>query len=317
MNAKATSFWAKLALFSAALIWGSSFFMVKNTVDAIPPNFLLAIRFTAAFLILSAVFCKKWKQFTWDYLFRGAIVGFCLFLAYCSQTVGITDTTPGKNAFLTAIYCVIVPFLFWAVDHRRPDLYQCAAAVLCIGGIGLVSLDGNFSIRMGDALTLLGGFFYAAHMVAVAKVCQNRDPILITILQFGFAGLFSWIVTLLFEPFPSALPDWETMGSIGYLAVFCTAGALLLQNIGQAHTHPAPAAILLSLESVFGVFFSVLIYHEELTGQLMLGFLLIFVAVLVSETKLSFLKKKSQKKPPRQETFSQQIPSEEKEAVSK
>lgn len=234
-------------------------------------------------------------------------------MAYCSQTVGITDTTPGKNAFLTAIYCVIVPFLFWAVDHRRPNLYQFAAAVLCIGGIGLVSLDGNFSIRMGDALTLLGGFFYAAHMVAVAKVCQNRDPILITILQFGFAGLFSWIVTLLFEPLPSALPDLETMGSIGYLAVFCTAGALLLQNIGQAYTHPAPAAILLSLESVFGVFFSVLIYHEELTGQLMLGFLLIFVAVLVSETKLSFLKKK----PLRQETFSQQIPSEGKEAVSK
>ena len=317
MNAKATAFWAKLALFSAALIWGSSFFMVKNTVDAIPPNFLLAIRFTAACLILSVVFYKKWRQFTWDYLLRGAIIGLCLFLAYCSQTIGITDTTPGKNAFLTAIYCVIVPFLFWAVDHRKPDLYQFAAAVLCIGGIGLVSLDRSFSIRMGDALTLLGGFFYAAHMVAVAKVCQNRDPILITILQFGFAGLFSWIVALLFEPLPSALPDWETLGSIGYLAVFCTAGALLLQNIGQAHTHPAPAAILLSLESVFGVFFSVLIYHEELTGQLILGFLLIFIAVLVSETKLSFLKKGPQKNASSQEVSLQQTRSEQKGGISK
>ena len=313
MNAKATSFLAKLALFSAALIWGSSFFMVKNTVESIPPTFLLAVRFTVAALLLSAVFWKKWKQFSWDYLLRGGIVGFCLFLAYCSQTIGITDTTPGKNAFLTAVYCVIVPFLFWAVDRKKPDWYQFFAAVLCIGGIGLVSLEGSFSIRMGDSLTLLGGFFYAAHMVAVAKVCRDRDPILITILQFGFAGLFSWIVTLLFEPFPTALPDWETLGSIGYLAVFCTAGALLLQNVGQAHTHPASAAILLSLESVFGVFFSVLIYHEALTGKLLAGFCLIFFAVLVSETKLSFLRRGSRLREKEAEELS--APIQEKEEV--
>ena len=61
-----------------------------------------------------------------------------LFLAYYTQTVGITDTTPGKNAFLTAVYCVLVPFLFWAVDKARPDKFNIIAAVLCIAGIGLV-----------------------------------------------------------------------------------------------------------------------------------------------------------------------------------
>ena len=289
MKPSAVSFFAKLSLFAAALIWGSSFFMVKDTVEAVPPNFLLAIRFSLACLILAGVFYKKWKLMSWDYLRRGALVGFCLFLAYCSQTIGITDTTPGKNAFLTAVYCVIVPFLFWAVDKKRPDRYQFSAAVLCIVGIGLVSLQGSLTISMGDSLTLLGGFFYAVHIVAVAKVCRDRDPILITILQFGFAGLFSWVVTLLLEPFPTALPDWDTLFSMGYLVVFCTAGALLLQNIGQAHTHPAAASILLSLESVFGVAFSVAVYGEELAGELVAGFLLIFLAVIVSETKLSFL----------------------------
>lgn len=287
---KKIQIFARLALFSAALIWGISFFIVKDTTNAIPPNFLLALRFTIACIALAVIFHKKLKLLDREYMVSGAVIGFCLFLAYSSQTIGITDTTPGKNAFLTAVYCVIVPFLFWAVNKTKPDRYNVIAAVLCLTGIGFVSLTEGFSMRMGDALTLLGGFFYALHMVMVAKLAHDKDPVLISILQFGYAAVFSWIVTLIFETPPQSI-SMSTMGSVLFLALGCTALGLSFQNFGQKYTHPAAASIILSLESVFGVFFSVLLYGEKMTVRLVIGFALIFVAVIVSETKLSFLKK--------------------------
>lgn len=290
-NRKKTETAARLALFCAALIWGSSFFIVKDTTDQIPPNFLLAVRFTIGCLALALIFHKRLGTLNREYLWKGAVAGLCLFAAYSSQTIGITDTTPGKNAFLTAVYCIIVPFLFWAVDKKRPDRYHIIAAVLCLAGIGLVSLTQGLTIRMGDSLTLLGGFFFAVHMVALARISKDKDPVLIAILQFGWAALCSWGATLLFEPRPETFTK-GTVGAILFLSLGCTALALSLQIFGQKYTHPAAASIILSLESVFGVVFSVLLYGEKLTGQLAAGFVLIFAAILISETKLGFLRKR-------------------------
>lgn len=279
---------AKLALFGAALIWGSSFLVVKNSMDFMQPHILLGFRFTIGCILLCILFVKRLKKLNLEYFIRGGISGLFLFTAYSLQTIGITDTTPGKNAFLTTIYCVLVPFFYWLIDKKKPDIFNYIAAVLTITGIGLVSLKSDFSIRMGDTLTLASGIFYAAHMVAISKFSQKRDPVLLTILQFGFSAIFSWIVAIIYEDFPR---EWTatTIGSLLYLAVFATAVALLLQNIGQKYTKPAPAAIIMSLESVFGVIFSVLFYHEEISLPLFIGFLLIFLAVIISETKLSFL----------------------------
>lgn len=279
---------AKLALFIATLIWGSSFLVVKNSMDVMQPHMLLAFRFTIGGLLLCIFFHKRLKKLNREYFVKGGILGTLLFIAYSLQTIGITDTTPGKNAFLTAIYCVLVPFFFWMVDKKRPDRFNIIAAFISIVGIGLVSLNGDLTIRMGDGLTLVSGVFYAIHIVAVAKFSGKRDPILLTILQFGYAAIYSWFIGLIFEDIPT---NWSADSIIGlvYLAVFATAIALLLQNVGQKYTHPAPAAIIMSLESVFGVLFSVMFYHEVITTRLFIGFCFIFVAIIISETKLSFL----------------------------
>lgn len=287
MNRK-YSIGAKGSLFGATLIWGSSFLIVKNSMDVMQPHMLLAFRFTIACILLCIIFHKRLKKLSKDYFVKGAILGTFLFTAYSLQTLGITDTTPGKNAFLTAIYCVLVPFLYWLVDKKKPDYYNVSAALISIIGIGLVSLNGELNIRMGDALTLAGGVMYAGHIVAVAKISGKRDPILLTLVQFGYAAIYSWVIGLLFEDFPT---KWtlNSVSELMYLAVFATAVALLFQIIGQKYTHPAPAAIIMSLESVFGVLFSVLFYHEVITLRLFVGFCFIFFAVLLSETKLSFL----------------------------
>ena len=284
---------AKPMLFAAALIWGTSFFIMKNALDSLPVYALLAIRFTAGAILLSIVCFKKWKNFTVDYLWRGAVVGGFLFTAYTVQTFGLSLTTPSKNAFLTAVYCVLVPFFTWMVVHRRPDRYNIAAAVLCVAGVGLVSLNEALNINVGDLLTLLCAVFYAAHIVAVEKLSPGKDIYLITVFQFAFAALYSWIFSLTTEAFPAqALRDPAVFLPLAYLCVMATTVALLFQNVGQIWSDPASASVILSLESVFGVMFSVVCYGDEVSLKMLCGFAIIFVAVLCSETKFSYLRKK-------------------------
>lgn len=285
---------AKPMLFAAALIWGTSFFIMKNALDVMPVFFLLAIRFSAGAVLLALVCWKKWKGFTPDYLWRGAIIGGCLFLAYSVQTFGLDRTTPSKNAFLTAVYCVIVPFLYWAAAHQRPDRYNIAAAVLCVTGVGLVSLNGDLSVNFGDVLTLICAFFYAAHIVAVAKVSPGKDIYLLTVFQFAFAALYAWIGGALTETFPTqAITDPAVYLPLAYLCVMATTVALLFQNVGQIWSDPASASVILSLESVFGVISSVIFYGDQVTFPMAVGFVFIFVAVVCSETKFSFLHQKA------------------------
>ena len=283
---------AKPMLFMAAFIWGSSFFIMKDALDQMPVQYLLAIRFTIGAALLGLVCGKKWRRCTRDYVWRGAVMGAFLYLAYSIQTYGLALTTPSKNAFLTAVYCVLVPFLYWALAGVRPDRYNLTAAALCVTGVGLGSLSGDLTVTAGDALTLLCAVFYASHIVAVAKVSPEKDIYLLTVFQFAFAGLFAWMGGLLTETFPAqALTRPEVLLPLAYLGVMATTVALLFQNVGQVWSDPASASVILSLESVFGVLCSVLFAGDQVSGRMLLGFALIFVAVVCSETKLRFLQR--------------------------
>lgn len=282
--------WGRVALLTAALIWGSSFIVMKNAVEGVPVFMLLGIRFTVGCLLLMLIFHRRLKTIGKKQLLHGAVVGTLLFAAYTVQTFGLRETTPGKNAFLTAVYCVLVPFVNWVIFRRRPTGWNWLAAVMCLAGIGLVSLEGDLTMNRGDALTLVGGVFYALHLVAVSRFGEEDDPVMLTMLQFGASALWCWGLSLVTESMPNPFPT-NAWFELAYLAVFATTVALLLQNVGQSVTPAAPAAILLSLESVFGVAFSVMLGAEGLTAQLVCGFALIFLAVVASETQFSFLQK--------------------------
>ncbi len=292
MSKTAATRWAKPALLAAAIIWGGSFVGMKSLTEVLPTQYLLAVRFSLAAIVMALALLPRLKRLTWSYVARGGIIGVCLYAAYSFQTYGLRETTPGKNAFLTAVYCVLVPFLYWAVDRKRPDRYNLLAAVLAVIGIGLVSLNGDWSIGRGDVLTLIGGVLYAVHMVAVVKCGRGHDPFLITMLQFAGTALCAWIGALCFEEIPPlTVFTPEAIGALSYLVLCATCLTLSFQTFGQQHTSPSAAAILLSLESVFGVFFSVLA-GERPTVPVIVGFAVIFVAVIVSETKLSFLNRR-------------------------
>ena len=281
----------RLALLTAAVIWGSSFIVMKDAVDGIPVFQLLAIRFTLAGLLLGLIFRRRVKRCWQRILPRGVLCGVLLLAAYATQTFGLMTTTPGANAFLTAVYCVLVPFMAWGVYRKPPTACNWAAAVMCIVGIGLISLSGDFSIGQGEWLTLLSGLFFGLHIMCLSRFGERDDPIVLTIVQFIFVAALSWLCTLLTEP-GAGFPAPAVWPQLMYLTVFATAATLLLQSIGQSLTPPSQSAILLSLESVFAVLFSVLLGREQLTLPLGCGFALIFVSVVVSETQLSFLRRK-------------------------
>lgn len=292
-------YWPQLMMVCATVIWGSSFLFMKQSVDNIPVFFLLAIRFTIATATLSVIFWKKWRLVDRKMLVQGFVVGTLMIGAYIFQTYGLKDigpfqgTTPGKNAFFTAIYCILVPFLAWLIFRKRPDVYNAAAAVLCVAGIGLVSVSGASAIVGGDILTMLGGLMFALHILAVSHYShQGTDVILLTLLQFVFMALWSWAGVLLTGEALAAMPAGADLARILYLAIAASALAMLFQNVGEAHTPPAAAAVLLSLEAPFGVLFSVLFGGERPTAAMYCGFALIFFAIIVSETKLSFLPRK-------------------------
>lgn len=284
-----TNHLSTVVLFAAAVIWGSSFFIMKDTVDSFPFNYLITIRFGTAALLLSLIFHKRLKQIDRTTVLRGLLAGFTLFISYWFQTAGLLETTPGKNAFLTAVYCVMIPFLNWLFFKSRPDRYNVIAAFLCITGIGFVSLSGDLSISRGDGLTLICGFCFAINMILISYYSKKTDLIVLSIFQFAFAALFGLITAMTTEVFPSEI-SIRTAVSIVYLAVVVTAIAFTFQNYGIKHEDASRASIILSLESVFGVFFSVIFYHEKLTVQILIGFIIIFIAVITSETKWSFLR---------------------------
>ncbi len=282
----------RLAFVATTMIWGTSFVVQKNTLDSISTLYLLSIRFTVAAVFLLLLGIKNIKQINKEYIKGGVIMGVLLSAAYIVQTYGLVYTTPGKNAFLTASYCVITPFLFWIFKRQRPDKYNFIAAALCILGVGLISVDSNLSINKGDALTLMCGVFYAFHIMAIDRHAEGKNPALLTAVQFGTAAVITWTLALVFEPFPTDVPS-SAMFSLGYLSIVCTGVCYLLQTFGQKNTPATQASILLTLEAVFGTLVSVVFYHEKMDMRLVTGFVIMFISVLISETKLSFLKRRS------------------------
>lgn len=278
-------------LLVTALIFGSSFFIVKTSVDVFPPCWLIGLRFTAASAFLCLLFHRRLRNMTAGTVRAGIIIGVFLLAAYVAQTIGITDTTPGRNAFLTALYVVLVPFIGWGVFHRLPERRSIVAAFVCIAGIALISLDSALRMSMGDALSLLGGVMFAAQIVAIAAFAKDHDPVLLTIVQLGVCGISGLVLGWLTEPVPAGV-NAGSIAALVYLSIMVSGVAFLMQNIGQTLVTPSLAGILLSLEAVFGVVFSVLFYQEELTGRVTLGFVLVFAAILISELKFPSLRRR-------------------------
>jgi drug/metabolite transporter (DMT)-like permease len=147
----------------------------------------------------------------------------------------------------------------------------------------------------GDMLTLIGAVCYGFEVSLVAYYSRKHAPIILAVIQIIFVALFSTIFALIFEG-PHFTITKDGILILLYLSILATALCLVLQNVAQKYTSPTHAGILMSLESVFGTLMGVVILHERISSQMYLGFAIIFIALIIAETKLSFIKKLSHKK---------------------
>ena len=274
---------AKIALFLTAMLWGSTFTIGKLASEVFSASFIIALRFLIAGIALLIAAYPQRKQLDRKYLIDGFWMGFTIFCSYFLQVSGLTlDTSPGKSAFLSTTYSVMVPFIYWFVTKDRPKAHHIICVFLCLFGVGILSLSGGWGMSPGDIMTVLSGLPYAINIVISAIVCRNRNVLLLTTIELWVVTIFAWIFVFAGNTFPAEFPP-DAVGGIVYMGLLATALCLYLQSYGLKYAEPAIGGMLLSLESVFGVVFSVIIYHETVTFRMLAGFAVIFIAILLSQ----------------------------------
>lgn len=283
----------EIGLFTIAIIWGSGFIGTKLALDGgVRAIQTLTVRFFVASLILGTIFFKEIKKnISKESLRSGALLGVFSFIGFSMQTIGLVYTTISKNAFITAANVVIVPFIGFILYKRKLDKIGIISSFIALLGIGILSLQADFSVNLGDVLTFLCAFGFAFHIFFTGEFTAKYNAYVLTVTQFVVAFILSSLLQIFTKQVHISATPTGIMGAL-YLGIFSTAIAFLLQTICQSKVEQTRSALILSTESLFGTILSVIFLHEVVTARMVVGCMIIFTSIIISETKLSFLKKK-------------------------
>ena len=286
---------AESGLLLIGILWGMGFVTVKIGLNAGMNTFyLMWLRFLGSFVLLSILFRKKIKKVSKDDLKAGVILGIIQYFGYVFQTYGAAHTTVGKNAFFTAINVIILPYIFWMLNKKRPDIFSFSASIICMIGVGIMSLDGNLSfthLNKGDVMTIISAFFFALQVAYTGYFGRKVHPMNLVLLQMLVGGLLFAGTQFATSGLREVIPlHGETLMAIIYAVVFSTAIPMLLQIYCQRLTTATRASILMSTESMFAPIFAFFVLGEIMTLRVALGAVFILFSVVVSETKLGMVK---------------------------
>ena len=281
-----------MLLLLATVIWGSAFVSQSVGMDHIGPFTFQAVRCAVAFVGLIPViliadrfkndqksFIKRWADpRLWK---AGLLCGIPLFLACNLQQVGLVDTDAGKSGFLTAMYIVIVP-LIGIFLKRKATIMVPISVALAVVGLYFLSCVGVTQVNTGDLLTIGCAVMFAVQITFVDIFAQDADALRLNAIQALVCAVLSACVMLFTET-----PTWSGIYSctlpLLHTGLLSMGLAYYLQIIGQKHLDTTPASLIMSLESVFAAVFGVLILHETMTGWEILGCVLVFAAVILSQ----------------------------------
>jgi len=287
-------------LLLAAIIWGTSFVSQKLGMNYVEPFTFGASRFLlGAVVLLPIIFIfdtvnkkkrnnindnKKNEEIEYsrrDLITGGILCGCALFFGASLQQWGIVYTTVGKAGFITALYIVLVPII-GIFMKKKVDLYTWAGVILAVIGLYLLTIKEGFSMEIGDAIVLSGTLFWALHIIIVDSYTAKTESLKLSCIQFITAGTLSLIAALIFEsPTISAIIDCA--GPILYTAIMVVGVAYTCQIIGQRYTNPTVASLIMSLEAVFSAICGAMFLKESMTSKELLGCILVFVAVILTQ----------------------------------
>ena len=274
---------ADLALLYCALFWGLSFPTMKILVSIYPSCWLLFLRFGTGALMIYAFFHRRIHESIRKCLKGGVIIGALLFAAIASQTVGLNYIGGGRSAFISAIYVLIVPLMVWAFRKKFPGWVTLFAACLCVMGMYFLTGDDmNGPVNIGDILTIICAVTFAVQILAINHYTSDCDPITLSFIEFITLALLSLVTSLIFET-RNELISMNGIYELLFTIVLCTFGCYVIQICAQKYAKPSHAAIIMSLESVFGLFSSIIFLGETITLRASIGCAMIFASVLTAE----------------------------------
>ena len=281
-----------IQLLAATVIWGTAFVAQSVGMDHIGPFTFQAVRSCIAVLALIAViflmeqgkqdgktFFSRWQEpGLWK---TGLLCGIALFVASAFQQVGLVYTDPGKAGFITAMYIVLVPVLGLFLGEKC-GLNVWISVVLAVAGLYLLSAFGVSKVNIGDILLMGCAAGFAVQILLVDRLGKNLDGLRLNLAQFLVNAVLSCCAMFLFEE-----PVWEQIVACAvpllYTGVRSSAVAFSLQILAQQKLPPAPASLIMSLESVFAVLAGWLLLHQVLSANELLGCALVFAGVLLSQ----------------------------------
>ncbi len=300
---------ADAALLLVTLIWGATFVMVKDAVNAFPVFSFLAVRFTLAAAVLFPLTAWRRRQLaaanpagpfagralTWPRLKRLALpsllIGAALFAGYAFQTTGLALTTPAKTGFITGLSVVIVPLAAALLMRHSPGRNAWRGVALATAGLALLSLSADLRIEPGDLLVLGCAFSFATHILLTGHFAPRHDPLLLTLGQVLTVALLSAAAALLFDVPASDLPalaarlDATVLSAAAFTGLLATAAAFGIQTVAQRFTTPTHTALIFAAEPVFAGLFSFLLIGELLGPRQLIGCGLILAGMVVAETR--------------------------------
>jgi len=272
---------AEMALALAGVIWGANFVLVKMALEDMPPLYYLGLRFLVAALVTAPLGIPRLLRLNKRGWLIGCGVGLLLFAGFVLQTTGLRTTSPGMSGFLTSLYVIMVPIILGLALGRWPSPMVGVGVVVVVGGLAVLSLYGSLAFGTGEVLTLVATVFWALHILGVDYASTRISAIALVQLQMAVCAVLCLACGFIFEQ-PVLFPGWKATGIVLWTGVMGGLVAYLLMALGQRHTPPVLAGVLMNLEAVFALIVSIVVGYDPLTVRTVIGFLLVFAGTTVA-----------------------------------
>ena len=273
-------------LILVTVIWGGGFVASDMALGSMKPFQIMMVRFLLASVLMGMISMGQHKkegklEKRAGAIKAGILMGIALFAGFALQIIGLQYTTHSKNAFLTALNVVIVPFIGFIILKKKVGMKGIIGAIMSVIGVALLSLNGNLTLSLGDGLTLLCAVGFAFQIFFTGEFVKKYPASVLNMVQMITAFVLSAVSLVIFgeNDFQVTTQGWL---SVLYLGVISTTVCYLLQTACQKYVDETKAAIVLSMESVFGTIFSIIILHEVITLRMVIGCAIILAAVIIS-----------------------------------